>query len=112
MRTELKPDARPATDTPPPAPGGNGHAGHGELAAEIADLSTRTLQRRLADEELTYRDLLADVRYETKIDLMQDPEITVTDIANLPGYTDPSHFARAFRRMAVVNPCEYVQQHL
>ena len=81
-----------------------------ELAAEIADLSTRTLQRRLADEQLSYRGLLDAVRYETAIDLMQNTDNTVTDIASLLGYTDPSHFARAFRRMAGVSPREYMQQ--
>jgi AraC-like DNA-binding protein len=81
-----------------------------ELAAKIADLSTRTLQRRLADEQLSYRGLLDTVRYETAIDLMQNTDNTVTDIANLLGYTDPSHFARAFRRMAGVSPREYMQQ--
>ena len=82
-----------------------------ELAADIANLSTRTLQRRLADAELTYRDLLAEIRYETAIDLMRNTDSTITDIATLLGYSDPSHFARAFRRMAGVSPRKYLQQH-
>ena len=82
-----------------------------ELAAGIADLSTRTLQRRLAGEGMSYRDLLDAVRYETAIDLMQDTEITITEIANMLGYSDPSHFARAFRRMAGVSPHEYMRQY-
>ena len=81
-----------------------------ELAAKIADLSTRTLQRRLADEDLSYRSLLDAIRYETAIDLMQPTDNTIADIANLLGYTDPSHFARAFRRMTGVSPREYMQQ--
>jgi AraC-like DNA-binding protein len=80
-----------------------------ELAADIACLSTRTLQRQLADDGLTYRDLLDAVRYETAIDLMQDTDNTISDIASLLGYSDPSHFARAFRRMASVSPREYLQ---
>ena len=82
-----------------------------ELAADIANLSTRTLQRRLADEGLSYRDLLDEVRDETAIDLLQDTDNTITDIANLLGYSDPSHFARAFRRMAGVSPREYMQNN-
>ena len=69
--------------------------------------STRTLQRRLADEGLSYRDLLDELRYETALDLLQDPENTITEVANLLGYSDPSHFSRAFRRMAGVSPGEY-----
>jgi AraC-like DNA-binding protein len=60
---------------------------------------------------MKHRDLLEAVRYETAIGLMQNPDNTVTDAANLPGYTDPSHFARAFRRLAGVSPREYLQQH-
>jgi AraC-like DNA-binding protein len=81
-----------------------------ELAAEIAGLSPRTLQRRLADAGLTYRDLLAETRYETAVGLLKNTEHTITEIATLLGYTDPSHFARAFRRMAGVSPRKYLQQ--
>ena len=56
---------------------------------------------------LNNRDLLDEVRYEAAIDLMQDTDNTITDIASLLGYSDPSHFARAFRRMAGVSPGEY-----
>ena len=39
---------------------------------------------------MKHRDLLEAVRYETAIGLMQNPDNTVTDAANLPCYTDPS----------------------
>ena len=80
-----------------------------ELAADIAGLSTRTLQRRLADEGWSYRDQLAEVRYEAAVDLMQNTDLAITDIDSLLGYSDPSHFARAFRRLAGVSPREYLQ---
>ena len=41
---------------------------------------------------------------------MQNTDNTITGIANLLGYTDPSHFARAFRRIAGVSPREYLPQ--
>ena len=66
--------------------------------------------RRLAGEGMSYRDLLDAVRYEAATDLMQDTDITITEIASLLGYSDPSHFARAFRRMAGVSPREYMRQ--
>jgi AraC-like DNA-binding protein len=80
-----------------------------DLAADIAGLSPRTLQRRLADEELTYRELLLVTRHETAIDLLENTEHTITEIATLLGYSDPSHFARAFQRRAGVSPREYLQ---
>jgi AraC-like DNA-binding protein len=79
-----------------------------ELAADIAGLSPRTLQRRLADEGLAYRDLLVETRYETAVDLLENTEHTITEISTLLGYSDSSHFARAFRRRAGVSPREYI----
>jgi len=81
-----------------------------ELTAKIACLSSRSLQRHLADEGLTYRDLLAEVRFETAIELMQNTEMNITDISIQLGYSDPTHFARAFRHIAGVSPHEYIQQ--
>ena len=82
-----------------------------ELAAEIAGLSSRTLQRRLADEGLTYRELLDECRYEAAVWLIENTEHNISEIASQVGYTDPSHFARAFRRVAGVSPREYRNQY-
>ena len=41
---------------------------------------------------MKHRDLLDAVRYETAIELMQNPGNTVTDIAALPGYTESFAF--------------------
>jgi AraC-like DNA-binding protein len=77
-------------------------------AAEIVGLSARGLQRRLARAGLTYRDLLAEVRFEVAIRLMvQEPVAPIADIAQVAGYEDPSHFTRAFRRFTGVSPREY-----
>ena len=81
-----------------------------ELAADIADLSTRTLQRRLADRGLTYRGLLDQTRYETAIDLLENTDNSITEIAHLLGYSNPTHFTRAFRRVTGVSPSEFRQQ--
>ena len=78
-----------------------------DLAADISRLSIRSLQRQLADEELTYRELLSQVRFEAAIDLLKNTDNSITEIAHLLDYSDPSHFARAFRRMAGVSPGEY-----
>jgi len=82
-----------------------------ELAADIAGFSPRTLQRRLADEELTYRELLLVTRHEAALDLLKNTENPITEIATLLGYSDSSHFARAFRRIAGVSPREHLKQH-
>lgn len=81
-----------------------------ELAADITCLSKRTLQRRLDDEGLNYRGLIVRLRYEVAIELMQKRVYTMTDIAYQLGYSDPTHFSRAFRSIAGVSPHEYSRQ--
>lgn len=79
-----------------------------ELVAAITDQSTRTLQRQLVDEGLTYRELLTAVRIETAIELMQNTDMNITDIASQLSYADPTNFTRSFRRVAGVSPREYM----
>lgn len=78
--------------------------------AEIAGVSTRTLQRKLAHAGLSYSDLLDTVRYENASRLLRDTDCRIIDVAFSSGYTDPAHFSRAFRRMTGVTPREFREQ--
>ena len=78
--------------------------------AEIAGISTRTLQRKLAHVGLTYSDLLGTVRYEHASRLLRDTDCRIIDVAFSSGYTDPAHFSRAFRRMTGVTPRRFREQ--
>ena len=77
------------------------------LAAEMADVSVRTLQRRLAGFGMSYSMLAQQARFESAVDLLKNPGLKSLDIAQAAGYRDPSNFARAFRRIAGVSPREY-----
>ncbi|MGB5255383.1 MAG: helix-turn-helix transcriptional regulator, partial [Sedimenticolaceae bacterium] len=83
-----------------------------ELAAELAGISVRTLQRRLSQCHLSYSDLVKHLRFEVATALLADPHNTVIDAACEVGFSDPSHFSRAFRRMAGVSPREFRRQQL
>lgn len=83
-----------------------------ELAAELASTSVRTLQRRLHQCHLSYSDLIKQLRFDTALELLRDPEKTVLDAAYEVGFSDPSHFSRAFRQMAGVSPKEYRRQQM
>ena len=78
--------------------------------AEIAGLSTRTLQRKLAQVGLSYSDILDTVRYENASRLLRDSNCRIIDVAFSSGYTDPAHFSRAFRRMTGVTPRQFREQ--
>ncbi|MDM9561766.1 helix-turn-helix transcriptional regulator [Bordetella petrii] len=80
--------------------------------AEMANTSTRNLQRMLADSGFTYRGILNAVRFERAALLLRQPGIRIVDIALSLGYTDAAHFTRAFRTMAGVSPLQYRKSQL
>ena len=70
-------------------------------------LSTRSLQRRLEHENVSYRQLCDEIFYERAISLMQDPDITITEIAGRLGFPYPGNFTRTFKRISGVSPDQY-----
>ncbi|WP_316201845.1 MULTISPECIES: AraC family transcriptional regulator [unclassified Bradyrhizobium] len=76
------------------------------IAAELG-LSDRTFQRRLADEGLSFSDLVDDVRRELAQRHLADFRMTLTDIGYLLGYADQSTFFRASNRWFGESPGEY-----
>ena len=78
-----------------------------QLAAEILHTSERSLRRHLAAEETSWRDLVDSVRVETTLELMQNPSMSLRDIAGSLGYSQYPHFNRAFRRWTGQSPGEY-----
>jgi len=59
---------------------------------------------------VTYSDLITELRYEHAARLLRESDATALDIALEVGYEDPSHFSRAFKRIAGVSPREYRHQ--
>ncbi|MDJ0950221.1 MAG: AraC family transcriptional regulator ligand-binding domain-containing protein [Alphaproteobacteria bacterium] len=83
-----------------------GHPQVGPMA-EITGLTIRTLQRRLASENLTFSQLVDQARFQAACSLLEDDMPPVTDIAMELGYSDSAHFTRAFKRWAGVTPRQY-----
>ncbi len=78
-------------------------------AAHRLGLSRRTLQRRLAEQNVTYQRLLQHVRMETAKEWLSEAEYSVTDIASRLGYGKVTNFSRAFRKGFGTTPREYRQ---
>ncbi len=78
--------------------------------AEMAGVSTRSLQRKLLGAGLTYSGVLEFVRFEKAKTLLRDTDSKIIDVAFATGYTDPAHFSRAFRRIAGVTPRQFREQ--
>lgn len=83
-----------------------GTPGRAEVAQALA-VSERTLQRRLAAEGFTFRDLLAQTRHELALSYIAQRRHSILEIGFLLGFTDPSNFARAFRVWTGVSPNDY-----
>lgn len=78
-----------------------------QTAAEAAGMSSRTLQRRLAEAGITYTNLVTVNRIRLARNWLTVSDIPIAEIAATLGYTDASNFARAFRRQAGMSPEAY-----
>ena len=68
----------------------------GGTAHELG-ISDRTLQRRLAEEHTSFKQLLTQARHELALAYLADPSLDIKQIASLIGYEDQNSFYRAFR---------------
>jgi transcriptional regulator GlxA family with amidase domain len=50
--------------------------------------------------------LLDQVRFEKGAEMLRETDAKIIDVAYATGYSDPAHFARAFRRIAGITPRE------
>ncbi|MFS8070276.1 MAG: helix-turn-helix domain-containing protein [Byssovorax sp.] len=79
-----------------------------EDAARRAGLSTRTLERRFADEAQTsWRRFLHQARMMRAMELLDAPLARVTDTALAVGFESPGAFTRAFTEFAGENPKDF-----
>jgi AraC-like DNA-binding protein len=78
--------------------------------AEQLSMHPKTLRRRLKEEGTTHSELLEALRRELAERYMAVPELNVTEVAFLLGYSDASAFTKAFRRWFDVAPLTYRQR--
>ena len=72
--------------------------------------SRRTLQRRLSERDLVFRDLQREVRSQVADGLLVGSELSIGEVAWLTGYSDASTFCRAYRGWFGVSPSERRRQ--
>lgn len=75
-----------------------------EFIAEKFHATPRTIQRRLAAEGTSYKEILEDVRRGLAIDYLQSTDLTIESIASRLGYNDASAFCHAFKQWTGKNP--------
>ena len=78
----------------------------GEVARQL-NMSTRTLRRRLHQENTSFRKLAGELRTVIATKYLCDTDLTVEDISHLLGFSEPSSFRQAFRRWTNVGPQQF-----
>ena len=84
----------------------SGELSEEEMAQQL-HMSRRTLQRKLADAETTYQQLVDETRRDLALRYIENPHLTITDITFMLGFSQQSAFTRAFRRWTGIAPSEY-----
>ena len=75
-----------------------------EEVAEVLDMSSRTLQRRLSAEGTTYTDAFERTRDEMAGELLERTDMLVAEIARRLGYESQGNPTRAFKRWSGLSP--------
>ena len=78
-----------------------------EEVANIVDISVRTLQRRLAENNLTFNELHNEAKFVHARERLHDRSVSIKEIAKTLGYSDTAHFTRAFHHWSGLSPSDY-----
>ena len=70
-------------------------------------MSGRTLQRRLSEQELSFKTLVDESRRQLAERLLEQTQYSLSEIAFLAGFSEQSAFNRAFKRWAGTTPRSY-----
>ena len=78
-----------------------------EDIARSVCLSGRTLQRRLAEENTSFRNLVLEVRRELARKYLADGHMPLAEISHILGFSDTSSFSRAFKKWTGEPPATF-----
>jgi AraC-like DNA-binding protein len=75
-----------------------------DLVAARLDVSPRTLQRQLADHDLTLTQLVNQTRIAKACQRLAQQDVHISEIARETGFATPSSFSRAFQSWTGTSP--------
>lgn len=78
-----------------------------ESVAANFNISTRSLQRKLKEEGISYLEIVEEVRKTLAINYLRSKQYQVKEVAHILGYNEMSAFIRAFKRWTGKTPLEY-----
>lgn len=78
-----------------------------EALTRFLNMSARTLRRRLEKEGTSYQRIKDNVRRDAAISMLSREGLTVSEVAELVGFSDPSAFHRSFKKWTGQSPGSY-----
>lgn len=78
-----------------------------EQLAVSLNMSERSLRRRFAQENTSYKKLVGEVREQVAKDYLTSTRLSIEQISSLLGYTEATNFRRAFLRWTGTSPSQY-----
>lgn len=82
-----------------------------EHIAKKLNMSRNTLYRKLSTEEVSFHELVEDVRKSKAIRYMESGKYSLSEITFLLGFSELSAFSRAFKRWTGSSPAKYKEQY-
>lgn len=84
-----------------------------EEVASLCGMSVSCFSRTFKKEhKVTFREYLLGYRIRKSREFLRNPNVTVTDVAYMAGFNDPSYFSRMFRRFTRQTPSSYQESKL
>ncbi|MEP5568465.1 MAG: AraC family transcriptional regulator [Halioglobus sp.] len=80
------------------------------VIASQLNLTTATLRRKLRAEGSSYQQLKDDIRRDTAIHQLGRGQLTMDQVAQSVGFSEPTSFFRAFKRWTGVTPRAYLSE--
>lgn len=81
-----------------------------ETVARRCCMSARSLKRKLAEQGVTFSELVAELRHDEAVLLLAEGRLSIEQIAERLGYRDPANFTRAFKSWTGATPRQYREQ--
>lgn len=78
-----------------------------ETVAERLGMSSRTLSRRLRENQTNFQSLLDEARHAVAEDRLLHSKMSIQQIAEACGFRDAQNFAQAFKRWNGLSPSEF-----
>ena len=83
-----------------------GSANFDAIADELK-MSSKTLERRLAERGQSFSALLDATRCETVKHYLEETDMRLSQVAYMAGYTEPAALVRAFKRWTGATPMKF-----